>query len=248
MYIINLSIAFSPEDNVLYLVNNEDSLIKISSPAGRLLQELIKNNGSTLTRKWLLKTVWEDYGFSGSNNNLNNYTSELRRAITSLDSTAEVIFTLPKVGLKLNAKIDIFIDGKERSIVKEEIKNNKKSMRSLILFSIPIALIFSIFAYIYNSHLDMNYDKHSFLIKIDGCTIYSLDDFNTVSKPQLIDNISKAVIEEKNINCNRGMKLDVFYKSMESISGFKGIRFIGVCSRSNSPLHEYDSCYSIVKL
>lgn len=243
MYILNFSIIFLPESNTLHLIDEEENCIKLSSPAGRLLQELIKSNGLTLTRDSLLKSVWEDYGFSGTNNNLNNYTSELRRAFSSLAPTAEIIMTIPKVGLQLNAKIEFTVDSNKKSK-----KINKKINKNIIF--VLSAFMFEIIIFYmrpFYMPMEINNDKHSFLMNLGECTIYSLDKFNTVSKPQLVNNAINYLANEENINCEQGVKLDVFFKSKESISGLKGVVFTGVCSKGNELLREYNSCYSIIK-
>ncbi len=104
-YILNLSIVFVPDNRTLSLVHDEDSSVSLSAPACRLLSVLIQQNGSTVSRAWLLKTVWEDYGFIGSNSNLNNYIGEIRRSIHSLDPQLDIITTIPKVGIQIDANI-----------------------------------------------------------------------------------------------------------------------------------------------
>nr|WP_241391086.1 winged helix-turn-helix domain-containing protein [Serratia proteamaculans]ULG16497.1 hypothetical protein 1137p_00100 [Serratia proteamaculans] len=120
-YILNLSIVFIPENRILSLLNDDNNSVSLSSPACRLLLELVKNNGSTLTRSWLLKTVWEDYGFVGSNSNLNNYIGELRKAFSSLDSQSEIIITIPKIGIKAEAKVEAILGDANNTI---HIENN----------------------------------------------------------------------------------------------------------------------------
>lgn len=104
-YVFNFSVIFDADKRRLCLLHDEESSVGISAPACRLLTVLVQNNGETLTRTWLLKVVWEDYGFTGSNSNLNNYLSELRKAINMLDPTLDIIITTPKVGIKLEANI-----------------------------------------------------------------------------------------------------------------------------------------------
>lgn len=128
-YIINLMVVFNPSDNSLCLQNNPSLVVKIPPPATRLLQELINNRGVIITRDELLKNVWEEYGFTGSNNNLSHYISHLRKALLSLNSELSIITTVPKVGFRLDARIDVVLlsDADNPFIVSEGINGNKGS-------------------------------------------------------------------------------------------------------------------------
>lgn len=128
-YIINLMVVFNPSDNSLCLQNNPSLVVKIPPPATRLLQELINNSGVIITRDELLKNVWEEYGLTGSNNNLSHYISHLRKALLSLNSELSIITTVPKVGFRLDARIDVVLlsDADNPFIVSEGINDNKGS-------------------------------------------------------------------------------------------------------------------------
>lgn len=60
-YIINSNIEFDSAEYTLRLINRPNSLIKISGPAGRILEELIKhqNEEYPVTREHLFMTVLE---------------------------------------------------------------------------------------------------------------------------------------------------------------------------------------------
>ncbi|MGW1445094.1 winged helix-turn-helix domain-containing protein [Serratia rhizosphaerae] len=105
-YIINLIIVYTPSEGTLALHNDPSLKINLSNPANRLLMELIKYNGTTLDRESLLRNVWEEYGFTGSNSNLNTYISELRKSFSSLSENIKVITTIPKVGFRLEAEVE----------------------------------------------------------------------------------------------------------------------------------------------
>ncbi|WP_421081956.1 winged helix-turn-helix domain-containing protein, partial [Serratia fonticola] len=87
LYIINGVIQYSPKLKELSLVQEEQNSLVLSNQASRLLMELIKNAGNDLSRDYLLKHTWEDFGLTPSNNNLYSAVSELRRAIASLGIT-----------------------------------------------------------------------------------------------------------------------------------------------------------------
>ena len=70
-YLIDLAMLYEVDSGVIMINGEEESSIKLSNQAARLLYELIINNGKTLDRDDLIKKVWEDRGFSGSSVSLN---------------------------------------------------------------------------------------------------------------------------------------------------------------------------------
>ncbi|WP_161969181.1 winged helix-turn-helix domain-containing protein [Entomohabitans teleogrylli] len=78
----------------------------LPAPSARLLSELIKTNGTMVTREELLTRVWEDHGYRASNSNLNNYLSILRRNLTALLPESVLITTLPKQGIIFQASVE----------------------------------------------------------------------------------------------------------------------------------------------
>ncbi|ANS41619.1 transcriptional regulator [Serratia inhibens] len=109
-YLINLSIIFDVDKKCLSFYDDEKIFIDLTNPAARLLIELIKNNGSEITRDNLLTRVWTDYGFADSNASLNNCISELRKAFSALGMAKKVILTIPKVGFMMDAEVQA-VDG-----------------------------------------------------------------------------------------------------------------------------------------
>lgn len=108
-YIINHQITFCNESRTLSLLNNVENSLILSAPAARLLLVLITNRNSPLTREYLLTTVWEDYGFTASGSNLNNYISELRKSFAHLEPNFAGIITIPKVGFQFTANIETLL-------------------------------------------------------------------------------------------------------------------------------------------
>ena len=59
-YLIDLTMLYEVDTGMIMINGEEESSIKLSNQAGRLLYELIINNGKTLDRDDLIKKVWED--------------------------------------------------------------------------------------------------------------------------------------------------------------------------------------------
>lgn len=62
------------------------------------------NPNKTITRDEIFSKVWGDNGSQISNASLNNYISEIRKALHALNLDG-VIVTLPKIGFTLNAEV-----------------------------------------------------------------------------------------------------------------------------------------------
>ncbi|VTT28065.1 transcriptional regulator [Klebsiella pneumoniae] len=107
-FVLNKMIKFLPMTNELSVVNDAGSSVLLSRASTRLLEELVKNPAEILARELLLKSVWEDYGYTPSYNNLYIAVSELRKSFLNLGEVNNIIITVPKSGLQLDATIDIF--------------------------------------------------------------------------------------------------------------------------------------------
>nr|WP_240783475.1 winged helix-turn-helix domain-containing protein [Rahnella sp. CFA14(1/10)] len=106
-YLIENHIVFNPEDNSLSLPGDSENQIAVSNPARRILLLLIEQQGIVVEREIFFKKVWEDYGLTASNNNLNHCISKLRKAMVTLGYPDEFIVTVPKVGFTIRKEIII---------------------------------------------------------------------------------------------------------------------------------------------
>ncbi|UJD91576.1 CadC family transcriptional regulator [Rahnella aquatilis] len=106
-YLIENHIVFNPEGNSLSLPGDSENQIAVSNPARRILLLLIEQQGVVVEREIFFKKVWEDYGLTASNNNLNHCISKLRKAMVTLGYPDEFIVTVPKVGFTIRKEIII---------------------------------------------------------------------------------------------------------------------------------------------
>jgi DNA-binding winged helix-turn-helix (wHTH) protein len=100
-FICNNSLLFDPEAHAISIVGQPESVLTLSAPAVRLLQEFIKHKGRDLSREELITRVWEEFGFTPSGNNLNKAVSELRKSFQSLGDRHEFIVTVPRLDFAL---------------------------------------------------------------------------------------------------------------------------------------------------
>lgn len=109
-YLIENEIVFNPEDNSLSLLSDAESKVAVSNPARRILLLLIEQHGIVVHRETFFKKVWDDYGLTASNNNLNHCISKLRKVISMLGYSDEFIVTVPKVGFFIRKEIAIAVN------------------------------------------------------------------------------------------------------------------------------------------
>ncbi|WP_415837946.1 winged helix-turn-helix domain-containing protein, partial [Serratia silvae] len=193
LYIINKVIKYSPESKELSQVQEEQNSLVLSNQASRLLMELIKNTGNDLSRDYLLKHTWEDFGLTPSNNNLYNAVSELRKAISSLGITEKVIITIPKVGFKFNCNIDILpTETNTTKDENEEIKaisvKGKKWVISFFAFCIA-AFVILYYSIVQQKEIKMKKSTTSLVEVYEKCHIYSLDNPLLHVRDKILDNV-----------------------------------------------------------
>jgi hypothetical protein len=96
-FICNNSLLFDPEAHAISIVGQPESVLTLSAPAVRLLQEFIRHKGRDLSREELITRVWEEFGFTPSGNNLNKAVSELRKSFHALGDSHDYIVTVPRL-------------------------------------------------------------------------------------------------------------------------------------------------------
>ena len=99
-FICNNSLLFDPEAHAISIVGQPESVLTLSAPAVRLLQEFIRHKGRDLSREELITRVWEEFGFTPSGNNLNKAVSELRKSFHALGDSHDYIVTVPRFGFR----------------------------------------------------------------------------------------------------------------------------------------------------
>ncbi|WP_157835565.1 winged helix-turn-helix domain-containing protein [Photorhabdus australis] len=271
-YVINMIVVFDPKEKTLALFNNPLNTVKLSNPASRLFLELIKNNGETIPREDLLKNVWEDYGFTGSNSNLNSYISEIRKNLSSLSADLTIIKTIPKVGFRLEADIqvsllespeeenstDIIISDLHRKdrpregepegencILKEHGSNYVNNrLKSRIFLGIAfIFLLLSFYVFYFSKRtVEIFQEPYSYLYTTGKCKVFSLDYKLGYSKETLREMAEQDIGNEK-IDC-RSVKQSIFHRRIMPENNFAKTYFIGICSIA--PSRKYNHCLSII--
>ncbi|OKB68578.1 hypothetical protein BHU62_00605 [Serratia marcescens] len=254
-YIIDLCVIYDANTCYLQLIDNDESSIRISNPASRLLIEMLTHPNIPLKREMLIKKVWEEYGFSGSSISLNVAVSEIRKAFKLLGRETSPIKTLAKVGFCFTAMIDIYPS--PQVIVNETPPSSvpaplsllppaaephnppaqKKAKISAIAAICGIFIPLVIVAALYPIEpADQPREKLIPLGKKGHCTLYSLD-----ADKHIDDELEKSMVnqalESSGVDCINS-KADIYFSSVKHTLTYN--TFLGACYLGSQ--EQYTQC------
>ncbi|CAI0821817.1 transcriptional regulator [Serratia entomophila] len=264
-YVINSSIIFNTVGEVLSLLGSEKKTIRLSKPASRLMLMLIKNNNQPVSRDALFQSVWINDNSTASNAGLNNYISEIRKAIIFIGADSNIIVTIPKVGFKLESEIknDVivnshkelentvetqphFADKKVKKEQNEDIAAQHQQKKPFPIWRQPLAatlfviIILCAVTIIFRQNKPSLY-AYNLIHTIDKCNIYSMGKIE-------IDNTLfydiDQVLKEERIDCKNNRN-DVFYMEGRIDEGVPRVSLLSICDKHQG--YNYDHCISIKK-
>lgn len=237
-FICNNSLLFDPEAHAISLVGQPESVLTLSAPAVRLLQEFIKYKGRDLSREELITRVWEEFGFTPSGNNLNKAVSELRKSFQSLGEGYEVIVTVPRYGFRFDADV-IFQPGEnipfadpQPAPAPQETKPKRASMKKWAI--VVVLIVAALGASLYFSRqqrIIVPAKLKQVKEKIARCSIWIINDHR---RPLVLSKLAER-LKVDNVACERE-DYDIYYFSARfSISDADEV-FIGACPASKTSL------------
>lgn len=106
-YTINGKIAFLPQRRALILIADETKMVALNMPASRCLLLLIQQDGKAVARETFFEEVWIKHGSQVTSNGFYQNISLLRRAFQQLGLEDEIIITVPRVGVRLDATLSV---------------------------------------------------------------------------------------------------------------------------------------------
>ncbi len=263
-HIINNTIVFDVDEGTLSVYESTKPPVRLSKPAGRLLLELIKKINHNVPRDELLQRVWFNYSPTASNAGLNNYISEIRKALLSIGVDNNIIVTIPKVGFKLEGDIqpvDTLIQEPEpENTVEilphpeetvEEQKNNEVTVahtekkhfftwQQLLVVSLLVIITLCAFS-IFLGNGKPNQVSYSLIQSVGKCDIYSIGKVRFT--PSLLADIMQAVKKE-GVDCLKDRN-DVFYMEDRIGESVPRVSLISICDKAQGS--NYDHCFSIKK-
>ncbi|WP_052184373.1 winged helix-turn-helix domain-containing protein [Rahnella aquatilis] len=176
-FIINDIICFDADDFTVTCMN-DDSCRCLAGVKGRCFQVLLEsNNNEVITKKQLHFSVWEKFGFYSNDNCLLQTIYSLRKELKQL-GLDDIILTSPRVGYKINPNYEVSISTDkfifDRNHQKANVnslpllsndppvenmtKESKLQFSPILILSIIVFIIFSIFLVIYLSY--QNHDVY----------------------------------------------------------------------------------------
>lgn len=106
-YTLNGRIAFIPQRGDLILTADETKTVSLNMPASRCLLLLIQQEGKTVARETFFEEVWIKHGSRVTSNGFYQNISLLRRAFKELGVDEDMIITVPRVGVRLDAALTV---------------------------------------------------------------------------------------------------------------------------------------------
>lgn len=260
-YLIDLAMLYEVDTGMIMINGEEESSIKLSNQAARLLYELIINNGKTLDRDDLIKKVWEEHGFSGSSVSLNVAISEIRKAFRILGRDPMLIKTIRGKGFSLAAHIEhhtvrppVTPPTPEQTLVEEshiqiqqrdpDPPKRYRHMHTAFIILCAVCLVAIVgFAHLFfqkQSYADNMKDSDVHLLgKVDRCTVYLIDK-NMFQPRQFYFNRVKEVIAKRQIDCEHQIA-DAYYSNFKK-SQMENY-FLALCYQQDS-VDDYKNCIS----
>ena len=242
-YLIN-NIIYDSHQGLLYRDNIDDA-IKLTTTLNRLLLVLVQNNGEVLDRETLLSRVWDEHNQVASDNNLNSSISVLRRHLSSFFEE-EIITTIPKVGIKFDAKLQslstklnqkphqeeqpniLLKESEQPSIIENSPKEQSLSVKekSYILnnryieLTLVVIIIFCLL-YLFKSYFFATRTEYPEVGRIDQCSIryinsYHKPDMTTINFTDLQNQLTRL-----NIDCKKPATL--FYYNVGIVTNDKNL-------------------------
>lgn len=237
-FICNNSLLFDPEAHAISLVGQPESVLTLSAPAVRLLQEFIKHRGRDLSREELIARVWEEFGFTPSGNNLNKAVSELRKSFQSLGEGHEFIVTVPRYGFRFDADV-IFQPGEniqstdpQPSSGKQAVQPRRISLKRWLILAALIVAALGVSIYVSRpQEITVPAKLKPVEEKIGRCSIWIINDHE---RPLVLSKLAER-LEANNVACERE-EYDIYYFSARFSLAAADEMFIGACPVSKTRL------------
>jgi len=214
------SIIFNSLDGTLKSKYEVQDL-KLSLTATKLFLVLLESQGGVCEREFLLSSVWDNEGLTGSNGNLNQYISILRKNFSEL-GLSDFIITVPRLGFRLNNSVIIVREDSTvglKSNPEAHITKNKIFICAIIFLLLVVALLL-IF---YKKQTEGEQES----INYKGCNINYLSQFRKEEVDKLNITIFR-ILEKKGLKCDSSKLIYFDHYSSVNINDL-GRSLISVC-------------------
>lgn len=240
-FICNNSLLFDPEAHAISLVGQPESVLTLSAPAVRLLQEFIRHKGRDLSREELITRVWQEYGFTPSGNNLNKAVSELRKSFHALGDSHEFIVTVPRFGFRFNA--DVIFQPVEsaapdvpqpalKPLLEQPSGYKRLSKKWWLVLGVLTTSVIGVSLY-FSRQLEITVPATLKPVKekIAGCRLWLVNDHG---RPLVLSRMAE-LLKQNNVACERE-EYNIYYFSARFSLAAADEVFIGACPVSENSL------------
>ncbi|MHA0949045.1 winged helix-turn-helix domain-containing protein [Enterobacter ludwigii] len=242
-YAINNSCLFNPEDRLLSSPDNSVDPVVLSKHAAKALLTFVISPQEVVPRERLFSLIWVDESSFASNASLNNYISEVRKALQHFGES-DLIETIPRLGFKFTGVVKYVPRNSDENEVevayhqKTYKQNNTISSRFRLLRLITIILLPVVVATIYFSYKKDVLDS-DFLFTLDKCDVYLLTWSNNEKESK---QYIKNAIDSEGVNCKASSR-DVFFSEGHRYNHVYKTQMITVCDKINA--EEYAECVNL---
>ncbi|MDZ7320047.1 winged helix-turn-helix domain-containing protein [Kosakonia sacchari] len=259
-YIIEDTFKFIPAENRLESIEN-DELIDLSMISSEILHALILRQGEVLTRDTIFTEIFDRFGSSGTNNNLNQYILNLRKSIALFLDEKAIIETVPRIGFIISSEVlikrydndssqlvdhDNTIEEKREnnnpSISKAAISNKKKyplwsffCITSLFILTMGGALYFYYYTNLTLPPVPKNNLKTAKLFVNAQCNFFILNDSDTNDLAD--EGMVRAQPYLSDIPCDKGSQKNI-YVYTNIVNDNKYRIFYMLCQMTEKPINK----------
>lgn len=107
IYVINRQIHFDNEAFLLYAATAPSEALRIGAIASRCLTLLLQANGNIVSKRDLMSGAWGEFGLEVTDNSLAQVVRQLRVALEKLQADPELIVTVPRLGYRSSAQVEL---------------------------------------------------------------------------------------------------------------------------------------------
>lgn len=242
-FIIAGILFFNPEDGALTHTETGES-IKLTITAARLLDNILRSEAQLLSREMLLKEVWDDHGFQGSNSSLNQYISILRRSLAAL-GLSDVIITVPKAGFRINPAVSVARLAPPHADIQRAEEpaqaapvGSRQGKAQTVLVSL-LLLVSAAGAFYFAFQPDIFHSFRLFHDRLnEECSVVFMKDIDGKTRNAAMKNIS-AILNENKGECGKNQRI-IFDSNDSFTTHSAGRTLLSICTTGKS--NQTSSC------
>lgn len=126
-YMINEEVIFDVNDSTLQSLANNEVSVTLNAPTARCLLLLLKSDGKVISREKFLEEVWKKKGVVVSENTFYQNISLLRKSLSKVGLSQEIIVTIRQRGFIIANDTMIEVISQDNEIRPDEMENNQQN-------------------------------------------------------------------------------------------------------------------------